>query len=102
MRLLRSRLRALWNGKRHQGYARGVGVGARRATVPHRKSVALGVPGGLFASSFARAYLFGVTSRDPLTIVAATGVLLGAALMAASAPARAAARLDPMLALRRE
>jgi ABC-type antimicrobial peptide transport system permease subunit len=61
-----------------------------------------GVPGALFASTFAKAYLFGVTSRDPLTIVAAVAVLLGAALMAAYAPARAAARLDPMLALRRE
>jgi predicted permease len=64
--------------------------------------VGLGVPGALFASSFAKAYLFGVTSRDPLTIVASTGVLLGAALMAAYSPARAAARLDPTSALRRE
>jgi predicted permease len=64
--------------------------------------VVLGVPGALLASSFARAYLFGVTDRDPLTIVAATGVLLGAALVAAYSPARAAARLDPTSALRRE
>ncbi|HEX7778898.1 MAG TPA: ABC transporter permease, partial [Vicinamibacterales bacterium] len=64
--------------------------------------VALGVPGALLASTFAKAYLFGVTDRDPLTIVGAIGVLLGAALLAAYAPARAAARLDPTLALRRE
>jgi predicted permease len=64
--------------------------------------VVLGVPGALFASSFAKAYLFGVTSGDPLTIAAATGVLLGAALIAAYAPARAAARLDATSALRGE
>ena len=64
--------------------------------------VVLGVPGALFASTFAKAYLYGVTSRDPLTIAAATSVLLGAALIAAYAPARAAARLDPTSALRRE
>jgi hypothetical protein len=64
--------------------------------------VALGVPAALYASTFARAYLFGVTSSDPVTIVAATGALLAAALMAAYAPARAAARLNPTLALRRD
>jgi ABC-type antimicrobial peptide transport system permease subunit len=60
------------------------------------------VPGALFASTFARAYLFGVTTSDPPTIAAATGVLVAAALIAAYAPARAAARLDPTSALRRE
>ena len=64
--------------------------------------VVLGVPAALFASTFARTYLFGVTSGDPLTIAAATGVLMIAALIAAYAPARAAGRLDPTTALRRE
>jgi predicted permease len=64
--------------------------------------VVLGVPGALVASGFAKTYLFGVTTRDPLTIAAAIGVLLAAALVASYAPARAAARLDPALALRRE
>jgi predicted lysophospholipase L1 biosynthesis ABC-type transport system permease subunit len=64
--------------------------------------VALGVPGALFAASFARTYLFGVTTRDPWTIAVAIGVLLAAALAAGYAPARVAARLDPALALKRE
>jgi macrolide transport system ATP-binding/permease protein len=64
--------------------------------------VALGVPGALFASAFAETYLFGVTTRDPLTIAAASVVLLLAAFIASYAPARAAARLNPTLALRRE
>jgi hypothetical protein len=89
-----------------------IALGARRGQIVHlvlgnifvlaAAGVVLGVPGALFASSFARAYLFGVTSRDPVTIVGATGVLLGAALVAAYGPARAAARLDPASALRRE
>jgi ABC-type lipoprotein release transport system permease subunit len=37
-----------------------------------------------------------------MTIAAAVGVLLGAALIASYAPARAAARLDPTTALRQE
>jgi ABC-type antimicrobial peptide transport system permease subunit len=60
----------------------------------------LGVPAALVASTFARTYLFGVTSRDPVTMVAATAVLLAAALAAAWVPARAAARIDPTSALR--
>ena len=64
--------------------------------------VALGVPGAFYAATFAKAYLFGVTGGDPLTMAAATGVLLVAVLVAAYAPARAAARLDPTRALRQE
>jgi predicted permease len=62
--------------------------------------IVLGVPGALFASTFATAYLFGVTSGDPWTIAAAAGVLLGATLVAAYVPARAAARLDAASVLR--
>ncbi len=64
--------------------------------------ISLGVPGALYVSSFARTYLFGVSSNDPLTFAAATGALLIAVLLAAYAPARAAARLDPTRALRRD
>ena len=64
--------------------------------------VAIGLPGALYASTFAKAYLFGVTNGDPLTIAGATSVLIVAALLAAYAPARAAARLDPTMALRQE
>jgi predicted permease len=73
-----------------------------RVIVLAAAGVALGVPGALFATSFATTYLFGVTARDPLTIAVAIGVLLAAALAASYSPARAAARLDPALALKRE
>ena len=46
--------------------------------------------------------LYGVGSRDPLTFVATAATLMAAALVAVSLPARRAARLDPMAALREE
>ncbi len=49
-----------------------------------------------------RAYLFGVTRMDPLTLLTVTLVLLAAGTLAAAVPAWRAARVDPMTALRRE
>jgi ABC-type antimicrobial peptide transport system permease subunit len=46
--------------------------------------------------------LFGLDATDPLTVVAAAGVMSGLGLLAGYIPARRAARLDPIVALRRE
>ena len=46
--------------------------------------------------------LFGVTAQDPLTFALVAAVLDGIALPASYFPARRAARLDPMIALRLE
>jgi len=66
--------------------------------------VALGtVSGALLAMQAAQAIssvLLGVTSSDPLSYLAAGGVLLSVAALAAIIPARRAASVDPLIALR--
>jgi predicted permease len=62
----------------------------------------LGAPIALAAGNVMRAFLFGVTPQDPVVLVAAAAVLVGAALLAAYVPARRAAAVDPIDALRAE
>jgi ABC-type antimicrobial peptide transport system permease subunit len=49
-----------------------------------------------------RGLLHGVEPADPLTLALGTGVIVAAALAAAYLPARRAATVDPMKALRHE
>jgi putative ABC transport system permease protein len=62
--------------------------------------IALGGAGALAAGSLLTRLLFGVQSSDPTTFVAVSMVLAAVALLAAAVPARRAARLDPVAALR--
>jgi predicted permease len=68
-----------------------------RAALP---GVALGVLGAAALSRLAAGVLYGVTAADPLTFFGAPLVLLAAALAAAVLPARRAARIAPVAALR--
>ncbi len=61
---------------------------------------ALGVLGALAATRVLSSLLFEVSPRDPLTLSGAIGVLLLIALIATLNPARKAAAVDPMTALR--
>jgi ABC-type antimicrobial peptide transport system permease subunit len=71
--------------------------------------LALVVPGaaaGLLAATVSlklvRAQLFGLEPLDPATLAASVATLLLVAALAAWAPARRAARVDPLIALRGE
>ena len=62
--------------------------------------VVAGIAGALAAAQALTTLLFGVTARDPATFIIVAGVLMGVALFASYVPARRAARVDPMTALR--
>src|SRR5262249_32565835 len=64
--------------------------------------VAAGVPASFWLSRLVARQLFGVSATDGPTIASATLLLLVVAAGAAYIPARRAARVDPMVALRYE
>ena len=64
--------------------------------------VTVGVAGALWATRFLDSMLFGVTSRDPLTLGAVVLVFCVTALGASYIPARRATRVDPLTSLRAE
>jgi predicted permease len=61
-----------------------------------------GIAGSLFGARVLRGVLYGIEPTDRLSFVAASGVLLVVAAAASYLPARRAARLDPITALRVE
>jgi putative ABC transport system permease protein len=89
-----------------------VALGARPGVVALmvlRRGLALAVVGltaglvlFLAAGRVVESLLFGVSPRDPLTIVAGVLVLAAVTLVASYLPARRAARVDPLVALRAE
>jgi predicted permease len=62
----------------------------------------VGLAAALMVSRVLGSMLYGVGSRDPLSFAAVTLVLIAVALLATLIPARSAARVDPMVALRCE
>jgi len=73
-----------------------------QALRPVAAGVAAAVPLALLASSWLRSLVFGVNPPDPKTIAVACFILVIAAALAAYLPARRAAHLDPLNALRYE
>src|SRR5262249_51044876 len=64
--------------------------------------VGLGLGAAMAVARLISGLLFGLTATDPLTMTAATLVMIAVATLAGSLPARRAARVDPMVALRHE
>jgi putative ABC transport system permease protein len=64
--------------------------------------LAIGLAGSLILTRAMSSMLFGITAADPVTFTAVVLLLVAAALMACYIPARRAANVDPMVALRYE
>ena len=62
----------------------------------------LGLLASLAGTRVLSKVLFGLTANDPATMAGAIALLLAVALVAGSVPARRAARVDPLVALRTE
>jgi putative ABC transport system permease protein len=62
----------------------------------------LGIAGSLWLTRVLSSLLFGITPTDPLTFCLVPSTLLFVALLACYFPARRAATVDPMIALRSE
>jgi len=74
----------------------------RRTVALAAAGLAIGSLGAYFATRVLEKMLFQVTPHDPATMVAVAAVLAAAALGAGWIPARRAARVDPLVALRWE
>lgn len=64
--------------------------------------VGLGLVGAFLLSRSMTSLLFGVTPTEPLVYAAVSAVLIAVALLASYLPARRAAKIDPLVALRDE
>jgi putative ABC transport system permease protein len=65
-------------------------------------SIAIGLLGAFMATHFLNSLLYGVAAWDPVTFASIATLIAGVAFLACWLPARRAARVDPVIALRAE
>lgn len=64
--------------------------------------IGVGLAGSVLVARLLEGLLFGVTPADPLTFAAVAAVMLAVGIAACAEPARRAAGVDPMVAMRKE
>jgi len=74
----------------------------RQGMRPVALGLLIGLGGAAALTQIARSLLFGVSATDPLTFAANGLLFVGVGLLACWLPARRAAKVDPMVALRNE
>ena len=86
------------------GASRGrlMGLVMRRASILTGIGLVAGIGAAIWSGRLLEALLFGVTARDKVSLAVAAIVLGGVAMFAAWIPARRAAAVDPLVALRVE
>ena len=86
------------------GASRGslLGMVIRRGMQLTLIGLAIGVAGALALTRLLASLLFGISPRDPVTLIVVAAVLSTVALLACYIPARRAAAVDPLVALRYE
>lgn len=73
-----------------------------RDCLPLVAGLAIGIAGALGAGRVLESMLFGVSARDPATLLSAVGLVAGMAIAASLIPLRRAVRIQPMEVLRHE
>jgi predicted permease len=79
-----------------------VGLVLRGVLIQIGLGLALGIPAALLGGYFMKSQLYGVGSYDPIALISATLILAVCAITAGFIPARRAASIEPMRALRTE
>jgi ABC-type antimicrobial peptide transport system permease subunit len=82
------------------GTGRVIGMVVRQGVLLAAIGIVIGSVAALLVTGMLQQMLFGVTTRDPLTFVVVAVLIAVVSLAASFLPARRAARVDPLEALR--